>query len=155
MWLARRGMDVWAVDVSPVAIDLARELTSLSGVADRCRFDVVDLDDGLPEGPPVNLVLCYLFRDQRLDRAVMERLAFGGLLAVAVLSEVGAGPGEFRARPGELRDAYGEFGILDDGEGEGMAWILARRPGSVSLLADRSSPRAASYEGLAAIPLGA
>lgn len=62
VWLASRGMDYWGVDVSPVGIDLARELTSLSGVADRCRFDVVDLDDGLPEGPPVDLlssVTCF------------------------------------------------------------------------------------------------
>ena len=128
VWLASRGIDVWAVDVSPVAIDLARQLTSLSGFARRCRFDVVDLDDGLPEGPPVDLLFCYLFRDQRLDRAMMERLAPGGLLAVAVQSEVGVGPGAFRVPPGELRHAFGELEVLEEGEGEGMAWILARRP---------------------------
>ena len=127
VWLAGRGMEVWGVDVSPVAIDLARRLAVLSGVADRCGFQVVDLDGGLPEGPPVDLILCYLFRDQRLDGAMIERLALGGLLAVAVQSEVGAGPGPFRARPGELRDAYGELGVLVHGEGDGMAWILARR----------------------------
>lgn len=128
VWLASRGMDVLSVDVSPIAIELARELVSQSGVADRCRLEVVDLDHGLPEGPPVDLLLCYLFRDERLDRAMMERLAPGGLLAVAVQSEVGVGPGEFRARPGELRDAFGELEILDEGEGEGMARVLARRP---------------------------
>jgi hypothetical protein len=58
---------------------------------------------------------------------MMERLAPGGLLAVAVLSEVGVGPGEFRVRPGELRDAFGRLEILDHGEGDGMARILARR----------------------------
>jgi SAM-dependent methyltransferase len=121
-------MEVWAVDVSPVAIDLARQFASLSGVADRCRFDVVDLDDGLPKGPPVDLLFCYLFRDQRLDQAMMERLVPGGLLAIAVLSEVDVGPGEFRVRPGELRDAFGELEILDEGEGEGLARIFARRP---------------------------
>jgi len=127
VWLASRGMDYWGVDVSPVGIDLARELASLSGMADRCRFDVVDLDDGLPEGPPVDLLFCYLFRDPRLDQAMMERLAPGGLLAVAVLSEVGVGPGSFRARPGELRGAFGGLEILDGGEREGMARILARQ----------------------------
>jgi len=128
MWLAIRGMHVWGVDVSPVAIDLAHELTSLSGVADRCRFDVVDLDRGLPKGPPVDLLVCHLFRDQRLDQAMIERLAPGGLLAVAVHSEVGVGPGPFRARPNELRDAFGELDVLTDGEAEGMAWVVARRP---------------------------
>ena len=96
-------------------------------LADRCSFQVEDLDGGLPEGAPVDLILCYLFRDQRLDGAMIERLALGGLLAVAIQSEVGAGPGPFRARPGELRDAYGELGVLVHGEGDGMAWILARR----------------------------
>jgi len=127
VWLASRGMNYWGVDVSPVGVALARELTSLSSFSDRCRFDVVDLDDGLPEGPPVDLLFCYLFRNQRLDLSIIERVTPGGLLAVAVLSEVGLGPGEFRARPGELRDAFGGLEILDEGEGEGMAWILARR----------------------------
>ena len=128
VWLASRGMDYWGVDVSPVGIALARNLTSLYGLDDRCQFDVVDLDEGLPSGPPVNLVFCHLFRDPRLDGAIIERLAPGGMLAVAVLSEVGAGPGEFRARSGELRDAFGRLEIVDEGEGDGIAWILARRP---------------------------
>ena len=128
VWLAGRGMDYWGVDVSPVGINLARELTSHYEVSDQCRFDVIDLDDGLPSGPPVNLLFCHLFRDPRLDVAMMERLVPGGMLAVAVLSEVGAGPGDFRVRPGELRDAFGSLEVLDEGEGEGIARILARRP---------------------------
>ncbi len=129
LWLASRGMDVFGVDVSPVAIDLARELSSRSGFAERCRFAVVDLDAGLPECPPVELLLCHLFRDPRLDRAMIDRLAPGGLLAVAVLSEVGFGPGRFRAKPGELRGAFGELELLADREGEGMACIVGRRSG--------------------------
>jgi SAM-dependent methyltransferase len=120
-------MEIHGVDVSPVAIDLARRLAVDSGVADRCRFDVVDLDGGLPPGPDVDLLFCYLFRDQRLDQAMMDRLLPGGLLAVAVLSEVGAGPGPFRARPSELRDAFDELNVLVEGEEDGMAWLLARR----------------------------
>lgn len=126
LWLASRGMEVHGVDVSPVAIDLARELLATSEWAGRCRFDVVDLDDGLPAGPPADLILCHLFRDARLDRAVIERLAPGGLLAIAVLSEVGAGPGPFRARPGELRSAFAELDLVAEGEASGMAWLLGR-----------------------------
>ncbi len=127
LWLASRGMEVYGVDVSPVAIDLARELVSRSGFADRCRFGVVDLDGGLPECPPVDLLFCHLFRDPRLDRAMIDRLAPGGLLAAAVMSEVGVGPGPFRMRPGELRDAFAELELLADHESEGLACILARR----------------------------
>ena len=128
VWLASRGMDYWGLDVSPVGIELARNLASRYLLEDRCRFDVVDLDHGLPAGPPVNLIFCHLFRDPRLDGAIFERLAPGGMLALAVLSEVGAGPGEFRARPGELREAFGRLEMVDEGEGDGIARIVARRP---------------------------
>ncbi|MDD4867381.1 MAG: class I SAM-dependent methyltransferase [Mycobacterium sp.] len=126
VWLARRGMRVLGWDVSPVAVGRARGLARRGGVGERCHFDVVDLDDGLPSGPPVNLILCHKFRDRRLDRAILGRLAPGGLLAVAVLSEVGAAPGPFRAVAGELPKAFAGLELLVVGEGEGRAWLLAR-----------------------------
>jgi SAM-dependent methyltransferase len=126
VWLARRGLDYWGIDVSFVAVGLARELAERSGVADRCRFDVVDLDNGLPAGPPVDVVLCHRFRDARLDRTIIERLAPGGVLAIAVLSEVGVGPGPFRAKPGELLRAFEELDVIAEGERDGEAWLLAR-----------------------------
>ena len=129
VWLARRGMEVLGVDVSPVAIERARRFAALSGMADRCRFEVVDLHDGLPEGPDVDLVLCHFFRDERLDRAIVDRLAPGGILAIAALSEVGSGPGSFRARPGDLREAFADLDVLTEGEGEGLAWLVGRRDG--------------------------
>ncbi|ORW50754.1 SAM-dependent methyltransferase [Mycobacterium paraense] len=127
VWLARRGLDVRGVDVSPVAIDQAREVARLAGVGDRCRFEVFDLDDGLPPGPPVDVILCHKFRDRRLDAAIIERLAPGGLLAIAALSEVGAEPGPFRAAPGELAAAFAQLEQIAAGEGDGLAWLLARR----------------------------
>lgn len=127
VWLAGRGLAVWGVDVSPVAIEQARDLAARSGVGARCRFDVVDLDDGLPAGPPVAVLYCARYRDRRLDRAMVERLTTGGLLAVCVLSEVGGRPGPFRAAPGELPDAFGELDLIAAGEGDGQAWLLGRR----------------------------
>lgn len=127
VWLARRGLTYIGVDVSPVAIDLARELVGHHGLADRCRFQVHDLDHGLPDGPQVDLIFCYLFRDPTLDGAIVERLRPGGVLATAALSEVGAVPGRFRTKPGELREAYSSLEILVDGEGEGIAWLIGRR----------------------------
>lgn len=126
VWLARRGMAVWGLDISAVAIAQARDLAQRSGVADRCRFDVADLDDGLPEGPPVDVVVCHKFRDRRLDQAILDRLAPGGLLAIVALSEVGAAPGPFRATPGELPAAFAALARVSSGEGDGYAWLLAR-----------------------------
>jgi SAM-dependent methyltransferase len=126
VWLARRGLEVWGLDISAVAIGHARDLARRSGVGERCRFDVADLDDGLPAGPPVDVILCHRFRDRRLDEAIRGRLAPGGLLALAVLSEVGAAPGPFRAVAGELPAVFPDLNPIDSGEGRGQAWLLAR-----------------------------
>ncbi|MDF3338107.1 class I SAM-dependent methyltransferase [Mycolicibacterium septicum] len=129
VWLARRGLDVWGVDVSAIAVEQATELAARCGVASHCRFDVVDLDDGLPPGPRVDVVICHRFRDSRLDDPIVKRLAPGGLLAVCALSEVGAAPGRFRAAPGELVSAFAGLDVIAAGEGDGEAWLLARLPG--------------------------
>lgn len=128
MWLAQRGLFTVAYDVSPVAISHAQDLAERCGQATRCRFEAVDLDEGLPAGEPVDLLLCNKFRDRRLDHSIVERLRIGGVLAVSVLSEVGAAPGAFRAKPGELRDAFGALDEIASGESDGEAWLLARRP---------------------------
>lgn len=128
VWLALRGLDVTGVDVSPVAVAKARKLASDNGVD--CRFEVVDLDDGLPPGPPAEVILCHKFRDRRLDEAVIDRLATGGLLAITALSEVGARPGPFRVSAGELPAAFGALELVAAGEGDGEAWLLARKPTS-------------------------
>lgn len=131
VWLARRGLEVVGLDISAVAIGQARKLARHSGVDERCRFEVVDLDDGLPPGPPVDVIVCHKFRDRRLDQAFIDRLASGGLLATVALSEVGAEPGPFRAAPGELAAAFGELDVIAAGEGQGRAWLLARAAGPV------------------------
>lgn len=117
---------MWGIDVSPVAITQATQFAARNGVAQRCRFDVVDLDDGLPDGPPVDVVLCHRFRDPRLYEALRARLAPGGLLAICVLSEVGAEAGRFRAPAGELRAHFGALQVIAENERDGEAWLLAR-----------------------------
>ena len=126
VWLASRGMTVHGVDISPVAIGLARQHAEQSGVAEACTLAVHDLDDGLPPGDPVDLVLCYLFREADIDRSMMERIKPGGLLAIACLSEVGHGPGRFRVKPGELTTAFASLEPLEAGEADGHAWFIGR-----------------------------
>jgi SAM-dependent methyltransferase len=127
VWLARRGLDVWGIDISEVAVDQARDFARRNRVEDRCRFDVVDLDHGLPTGPPVEVIYCNRFRTRRLDRSMTDRLASGGLLAITALSQVGGTPGPFRVGPGELAAAFADLEPVAAGEGQGQAWLLARR----------------------------
>lgn len=129
VWLAQRGLQVWGYDVSAVAITQARELAERRGVASLCRFERVDLDDGLPAGSRVNVVVCNRFRDRRLDRPIVARLMDGGLLAISALSEVGAAPGPFRAKAGELRRAFDDLDVIAEREADGETWLLARRLG--------------------------
>lgn len=118
VWLAQRGLNVRGIDVSSVAIDRAKRSAIRHGVAGRCLFEVVDLDDGLPAGPQVDVVLCHRFRDPGLYPA----------LAVCVLSEVGAEPGRFRAAAGELEAAFAGLETFEACEADGEAWLLARAP---------------------------
>lgn len=124
VWLAERGLNVLGTDVSSIAVDLAVALAVEHEVSDRARFVCSDLDDGLPPGPRVDLITCHLFSAPGLDEAILNRLADGGMLAVTVLSEVGAEPGAYRARPGELLDRFGALRILHHHEGEGTASML-------------------------------
>jgi SAM-dependent methyltransferase len=130
VWLAMRGLAVDAVDISAEGLRLGSELADRNGVADRVRWLRHDLDDGLPAEVMgrYDLVLCERFRDPRLYRPMVDRLGPGGLLVVTVLSEVGGGPGRFRAPPGELAEAFGDLELLVDVEGSGEASVVARRP---------------------------
>lgn len=127
VWLASRGLDYRGVDVSPVAIDVAQRLVDAYRLGERCTLEVWDLDEGLPPGGPVDLLFCHMFRGPHLYQEMVSRLAPGGLVAVAVLSEVGGQSGEHRAEPGELRRAFDGLETLDEGEGDGVARILARK----------------------------
>jgi len=126
LWLASQGVDVAGYDISPVAITIAQSSADEHDLQCRCRFEVTDFDDGLPDGPAVDLVLCHMFRDASLDDQLRRRLAPNGLLAIACLSEVGAGPGRFRAARGELRSAFSDLALIIEGERDGVAWLVAR-----------------------------
>lgn len=132
VWLALRGLEVHGVDVSPVAVGRARELAALWRVGDRCRFTVHDLDLGVPPGGAADVILCNRFRAPDLYAAIAGRLAPGGLLAIAVLSEVGSGPGPYRAAPAELVDAFADLAVVAAGEGAGAAWLIARKPATTA-----------------------
>ena len=76
---------------------------------------------------PSTSILCHKFRDRRLDQAIIERLAPGGLLAIAVLSEVGAAPGPFRAKPASYPPRSPNSTRSPTGEGEVTRGCLRER----------------------------
>lgn len=127
VWLARHGLRSHGIDVSPIAIGLARQLAVNEQLEGPCTFAVHDLDDGLPDGPPVDVVTCHLFRHESLDQQIIDRLSPGGIVAMGCLSEVDHGPGAFRARPGELTDAFAELTMIAADEKDGHAWYIGRK----------------------------
>lgn len=80
VWLARRGLAVTVVDVSPVALDLARAAAMRAGVT--LHLLTADLErEPLPAGP-FDLVVSIDFLWRPLFVAVSAILACGGLLVV-------------------------------------------------------------------------
>lgn len=131
VWLAGRGLTVDAVDAAPAGLAAGAAAAAAHGVAARVHWVEHDLDAGLPPGcrGPYDLVVCQRFRDPALYPALAAAVRPGGVLAVTVLSRVGAAPGPFRAESGELRVAFAGWALLVDVEGGGQASLVARAPG--------------------------
>lgn len=143
LWLAGRGLQVVALDVSPAAIRLTTEAAAAHGLAGRVDAVVHDLDGGLPvDLGRFDVVVCQRFRDTALYAPIVQLLAPGGLAIVTVLSAVGLDgePRRFHAPPGELRAAFAAaadapldapldvlLDVLLDVEAHGLASIVFRR----------------------------
>ena len=88
MWLAERGWDVVAVDISETALGRAAGEARSRGVADRIEFVQLDLSDSFPDGTFDLVSAQYLHSMVRLDRprilAQRRRAAVrpGGLLLI-------------------------------------------------------------------------
>jgi SAM-dependent methyltransferase len=132
LWLAERGLDVLALDVSPVAVELTGIAAHTHGCAERIDARVHDLDAGLPpDAAGASIVVCQRFRDPALYPLIAAALRPGGVAMVTVLSAVGLDgvPGEFHAPPGELERAFTAdgFDVLAGAEADGLASIVVRR----------------------------
>jgi SAM-dependent methyltransferase len=132
LWLAERGLDVVALDVSPVALDLLARAADRAGVGGRVDTRMVDLADGLPADlGRFDLVLCQRFRQPSLYGPLVDHLAAGGVGVFTVLSEVGldAAPGPYHAPEGELREFAGrpDVDVIDHTEAAGVASLVFRR----------------------------
>lgn len=82
VFMARRGLDVDAVDISPVGLALAREAARDEGL--KLRTVVRDLvSEGLPDGR-FDLIACFHYRQPGLFPALVDALTVGGVLLAEV-----------------------------------------------------------------------
>ena len=134
LWMAARGLQVTALDVSPVAIEITTEAARAAGLV--VDATVWDTDAGLPtEARDLAMIVCQRYRAQDLYTEFVDRLRPGGVLILTVLSAVGlAGdPGPFHAPAAELTSAFadartaGTVDVLVDHEADGQASIVLRR----------------------------
>jgi SAM-dependent methyltransferase len=135
LWLAARGLETLAVDVSPEGLRRASDAAARAGLALETR--ALDLEtEPVPEGPFAAIaVFHYLQRD--LFPRLAERLAPGGVLACEIATvrnlERHASPSKrFLVEPDELPRLCAPLETVGYREGwigdSHLARILARRP---------------------------
>lgn len=132
VWLARRGLRVTAVDISPTALGKLSALASAERLESRIELIERDLDLGLPPlEPGFGLASCLDFYSPAVVAEARELLAPGGLLLVEVLLQTPGGASPHRAAPGDaLGFATGmELHFYREGlvQGRAVAQLLAQR----------------------------
>jgi len=139
LWLAARGLDVTALDISDVAIGRLRAAAAELGLGPRVDADVADLDHGLHASTQgvdtwdrarFDVIICQRYLDPGVLAGSIELLRPGGILAASVLSAVGApAPGRFHAAPGELLRTLATHAteVIDHREFNGVASAIVRR----------------------------
>ena len=126
VWLAQHGLTVTGYDVSPIAVAAARHLARTGGVGDRTTFTAADLSERPPASEPADLLLCHLYLPHLSGSDLLRLVADDGIVAIATLSEVDAGPGRFRTAPGELLGLFPTLDVISHIEANGVARLLAR-----------------------------
>lgn len=91
LWLARRGWNVTAVDVSAVAVDRLAHLARSQGLADRIATRRHDLHDGFPPGGFDLINAHYLHTADDVDRTAVLRAAAHALRTDGLLAIVDHG----------------------------------------------------------------
>jgi len=134
IWLAGRGLDVVAVDISPAGLELARQAAVSRGL----QIETISADleaESLPEGP-FDVITCFNYRQRDLFPFIHERLKVGGFLLAEVATvpnlERHAHPSlKYLAELGELRQDCAPLEIVYYQEGwsgdRASARVLARK----------------------------
>lgn len=131
-WLAHRGLEVTALDISPVALDKLRARADAEGFAERLDTVEADLDHGLPPlAPGLALVTCIDFYDPAVMAQARELLAPGGMLLLQVLLQPPGGDSPHRVARGAALELAAGLRLLFYREGviggRALAQLLAQR----------------------------
>jgi SAM-dependent methyltransferase len=134
LWLARRGLEVTAVDVSPVGLGRLAETARSEGLA--VETLVTDLEVApLPRGP-WHVVSCFAYLQRDLFPAIREILAPGGIFLCEIstirnLERHERPPARFLLKENELLRLCAPLSILYYREGwigdRAIARVIARR----------------------------
>jgi ribosomal protein L11 methyltransferase len=131
---------VLAVDIDPVAVQVARRNVVQNGVED--RVTVVEGDLLGPIASPVDLILANLTADllEGLAPALPSRLLPGGMVIASGIAE---------PRAGEVRQAFARAGLMVSSEEAAEEWraLVARR--AVATAIDRGQLAAAGDNSVA------
>lgn len=133
VWLAQRGMQVTAVDLSPAGLEKLRARADELGLSDRIEVVQADLDHGLPEiAGPLDLVACVDFYSPLIVAEARRLLAPGGMLLVELVLQPPGGDSPHRAPPGAalefaagLRLQFYREGLIGE---RALAQLLAQQP---------------------------
>jgi tellurite methyltransferase len=138
LWLAGRGLETTLADISPAALDLARNAADAAGL--RLHTLEIDLEESpLPPGP-WDVVVSFHYLQRSLFGALPDLLAPGGLLVFVQptrtnLQRHDRPPERFLLEDGELPRLVTGLDVLrlDEGwlaEGRHEARLVARKPPS-------------------------
>lgn len=140
-WLARNGITVDALDISPVAVAKLKAVSVQEGLTINPQIANI-VPDSLP-AHRYDLIVVSYFLDRALVPAITRSLKPGGLLAYQTFTDSPAkerGPSNpaFLLRRNELLRLFADLTVVayreDDGVGpgdtalRGEAWLLAQKP---------------------------
>jgi SAM-dependent methyltransferase len=132
IWLARQGYRVLGIDISPVALAMARAEAVNQDLSNRLQFEAVDLDRWQLPALSYDLICIFRFLDRRLFPAVVAGLRPGGLLFcatrhVGLLQRSPEANKAFLLKRGELAEAFASLQVLHDLEKNEDTEFVARK----------------------------
>ncbi len=132
VFLARKGHQVVGVDISPVAINKARQLARESDV--RIETVVSSMNKYNPAPGSFDAIICYYYVDKDIHAKFMEWLRPGGLLFYEAYTkrQKGRGDSSYQLEEGEVLGLFPGLRVLKYEEPlhreEFTTFLIARKP---------------------------